>query len=610
MKLFSSAPTRRLNVGIHTYFIAALLVVFAGVLIAFLVATARSAENDQQVESIVNSQSAAIENVIQQRLRNYEEILIAGAKMFKITGNLTRQQWSDFAQSLKVQERYPGTRGVGFVKYLQPSEVAPYLASVRAEGFEKFDVMPGGERSEYTVINYVEPLTTETSKAMGYDMFTDPVRRAAMAHARDTAGVALSGPVQLVTDGQGAQPGVLMYMPVYTHGTAPTTPEERRAALYGYTFMAIRMNELIGGSLPDAATSQHIGFRLSDMLPSGEVQKLYDSPHFDHIVTSAGSQQKTATLSTINRQWRLQLAVMDTLPQASSALSPWSIFWTGTLFSILVGAFLFTLMVNRLNHVAFIHEKEVQRTKDELLALASHQLRTPASGVKQYVGMVLQGYAGDVSREQTAMLQKAYDANDRQLEIINQLLYVAKADAGQLAVSKEPFNLTAMLKDVIDGHRSQFKEKRLQLRTRRLPKVAVTSDERYVRMIIENLISNAIKYTPSGGIITISLAKEADHALCSVSDTGVGIARDDQEKLFQKFSRIQNSLSRQAGGSGIGLYLSRQLAERLSGELTYESGARQGSVFTLKLPYKPTCPEQDYRSLLGTPYYTKRRKEK
>lgn len=231
----------------------------------------------------------------------------------------------------------------------------------------------------------------------------------------------------------------------------------------------------------------------------------------------------------------------------------------------------------------------VNKAKDEFISIASHQLRTPASGVKQYVGMVLQGYAGPVTLRQRGLLAKAYASNERQLNIINALLNVARLDAGKVAFEPGACNLSNLLTDILDEHRLQFAQQRQKLILDKPAKpIVARTDERLLRMAIENLIDNAGKYSPAGKPILVSLRRSGRQAEIVIRDQGVGIAKKHQANLFQKFSRVENPLSVSAGGSGLGLYWAKKIIDLHGGRIELASKLRQGSTFTIKLPLAPT----------------------
>jgi signal transduction histidine kinase len=231
---------------------------------------------------------------------------------------------------------------------------------------------------------------------------------------------------------------------------------------------------------------------------------------------------------------------------------------------------------------------ELNRSKDEFISLASHQLRTPATGVKQYIAMLLEGYEGALKPRQRQLLKVAFESNERQLRIINDLLKVAKADAGRLELVPEPCNLVELLYDVIREHLSVFHDRKQTIVFNDPPEsIVAEADTKLIRMVLENIIDNASKYTPHGKAISIEIGEEKGHIVVSVTDQGVGISLKDRKQLFQKFSRIDNSLSTLVGGSGLGLYWAKKVMDLHGGRILIKSRQGHGSTFTIKIPLKP-----------------------
>lgn len=225
--------------------------------------------------------------------------------------------------------------------------------------------------------------------------------------------------------------------------------------------------------------------------------------------------------------------------------------------------------------------------KREFISLASHQLRTPASGVKAYLSLLLDGLAGELTRKQKLFVKKAYEANDRQLDIIDGLLSLASIESGKLILHKEAINLNQIIRRCIPNHRLKAREKKqklsVQLSRTTLP---VRVDASHLQMAIDNLISNAIKYTPERGKITISSRATTASAYLEVVDSGIGIAKSDLPSLFQKFSRIHDPAHKTVGGSGLGLYLAKYIIDRHHGTISVRSRPGEGAQFRIKLPLK------------------------
>ena len=231
------------------------------------------------------------------------------------------------------------------------------------------------------------------------------------------------------------------------------------------------------------------------------------------------------------------------------------------------------------------HLLELNRTKDEFISLASHQLRTPATGVKQYVGMVLEGFAGNITKAQRELLEKAYESNERQLRTVSDLLKVAQVDAGKVMLRKSDTDMVALVRDVIKEQAGTAKSRQQTVHFA-APRMPVTGhiDKDRIRMVIENMLDNASKYSNHGTAINVKLAATRTEIIITIEDHGVGIAEADQGKLFGKFSRIYNPLSTAVGGTGLGLYWAQKIIALHDGTIDVESAESEGTTFTIHLP--------------------------
>ncbi len=231
-------------------------------------------------------------------------------------------------------------------------------------------------------------------------------------------------------------------------------------------------------------------------------------------------------------------------------------------------------------------ETELENSKDEFISIASHQLRTPATVVKQYMGMLLGGYVGDLTKPQIAMLQKAYDYNNNQLHIINDLLKIAQADANKIVPIRKDIDLVSLLREVISSQEAGNKDCLDKIRFSSTVKSVICNvDPLHIRMVIENLLSNACKYSSPKSIVNVSLSTSAKYKIIQIKDKGIGISRDDIPKLFQKFSRVHNPKST-VSGNGLGLYWAKKLIDLHDGTISVTSVPGKGTTFTVKLPTK------------------------
>lgn len=321
-------------------------------------------------------------------------------------------------------------------------------------------------------------------------------------------------------------------------------------------------------------------------MDTSEPKSLYVGPGYEEATHTYGAEMTTRTIDSYRQGWKLYAVIDPKIALSFRERSrPINVLWGGMLFSTFVAGFIYLLLLNRTRHLSERESEEIQSAKDELLALASHQLRTPATGVKQYLGILREGMAGQLNVEQTEVLEKAYASNERQLGTINEMLVVAKADNGHLDIQMQAVDINHLVNEIVDEARD-YADKRshhLNVYLSKQP-MYIMGDREYLRMAIENVISNANKYTPDGGTVTITLLKKKGNVEVIIRDNGVGVAKQDFHMLFEKFSRIPNKLTRQVGGSGIGLYLAKKIIHQHNGTIGFESTHGEGSVCSIRLP--------------------------
>jgi PAS domain S-box-containing protein len=229
--------------------------------------------------------------------------------------------------------------------------------------------------------------------------------------------------------------------------------------------------------------------------------------------------------------------------------------------------------------------KALNESKDEFISLASHQLRTPATGIKQLLGLLLEGFEGELPARLHMLIQKAYEANDRQISIVNSLLQVAQLDAGKVALRKSAIDAGTLLQEVVDEQADTIANRHQTIRYLLPPKPIYThGDQKYLRMALENIVDNASKYTYENGKITVKISIKNNEVLISVADTGVGIPQEHLPDLFQKFKRIPNELSQKVSGSGLGLYWVRKVIELHGGRIDASSAHKKGTTVLIRLP--------------------------
>jgi signal transduction histidine kinase len=226
--------------------------------------------------------------------------------------------------------------------------------------------------------------------------------------------------------------------------------------------------------------------------------------------------------------------------------------------------------------------READRLKDEFVALISHDLRTPLTSIMGYLELVLDD--DNLSEEQRGFLNVADRNADRLLRLVNDLLFVARFEAGQLELHPADLDLAAIVRQSVEESGPRAAAGGVELTCDASAASPVQADKGRMFQLVENLVSNAIKFTPDGGDVHVSVTPVNGVVRLEVADTGVGIAPDEQDRLFDRFFRASTASEHQIPGTGLGLYITRAIVEAHGGTIAVRSGPGAGSSFCIELP--------------------------
>jgi signal transduction histidine kinase len=578
------------------------------------------------------------------RLEAYITLLRGGAAFFSVSEEVTYEEFAGFVRRFRVPEFYPGVQGVGFSARVRLETFDSLVAAQRSGAFPDFRIWPEDPpREELHSILFLYPLDARNEFAIGYDMYSEETRRAAMSAARDSGRVVMSGPVTLVQEILGpTQAGFLLYAPIYASGTVPATIERRREELVGFFYAPFRGDDLFSGIF-GSEERPLVAFRVYDGGATVEERLLHDSSVHDIVAAEPPGFEAVERMEIAGRPWiisfastpafeagsrqhvamlmlvlgltasgvlffvaRREAAARDSAESLASRLRA----TTGELEAQISEVRELNGKIERANTEltevvdalrrsnieldALKREADASRdeafranqAKSEFLAAMSHELRTPLNAIVGYAELLEMGVEGPVTERQRHALQRIRRSQTHLLGLINDILNFAKIEAGAVQVRRDRVPVERVLADLEALTVPQVLEKGHTLsREGEASGIAVLGDEEKIRQILVNLLGNAIKFTDRGGCIRLIVEDAGEAVRVSVADNGPGIPAERIESIFDPFVQIDRSADRDGEhGVGLGLAISHDLAQLMEGEIAVVAEPGCGSVFTLILP--------------------------
>lgn len=352
------------------------LILVAGLVSTYAVQYEARTEARNALQKMFDFRVNEIFGNIENRLNDYEQLLRGTAGLFAASESIERDEFVKYVAALKLEQNYPGVQGIGYSQWILPQDKGVHIEEVRHQGFPGYTIRPAGERDAYSSIIYLEPFNWRNQRAFGYDMFSEPVRRAAMERARDENDISISGKVKLVQEiDKNTQSGFLMYTPVYRHGTPFETLAQRRANLAGWVYSPFRMNELMKGVL-----GKHFGEINAELdleIYDGDVlspqSRMYDSNRqLNSLASRQHAFQSVQRIDVAGHRWTVAVSSLPGFESKVNNDKVMFIIWAGISASLLLALITWLLVNGRTRALALAAQmtRESKESETRFRAMA------------------------------------------------------------------------------------------------------------------------------------------------------------------------------------------------------------------------------------------------
>ncbi|WP_207420432.1 CHASE domain-containing sensor histidine kinase [Desertivirga brevis] len=517
---------------------------------------------------------------LDKRIIDYTQILKGCQSLFYSSGSVTTVEWKAYTKNLSLSDNYPGIQGIGYAKYITIDQIKDVELEMRKQ-YPKFEIKTKPDQQRLTPIIYIEPSDKRNLRALGFDMFSEVKRRQAIQRAMKTGEASITRKVTLIQETNvGVQPGFLLYLPVYKNPELKAT-KERHNNVEGFVYIPFRAYDLMDAVFDGFAD---LDIRVYDQTHLNADNLLYKT---EEISESLREQQRSEiefktsrTLNIAGNKWTLVFSTDNKFGSQVERAQPQIVLVFGIAISILLYIVTLNYIHKRQTALEELNlTKEIERKKDEFLGIASHELKTPLTSIKAYLQMLERSQLGE---KQSNFVKKANIQANKLNSLIADLLDVSKIQAGSIKINSVPFPLSELINESIESVLHLHSSHQI-LGPEAIPEITLLGDKLRLEQALVNLLVNAIKYSPGAGSIGISLLENNNQVTICVEDQGIGISKEHQARIFEKFYR-SDDLSPFISGLGMGLFIASEIVSKHNGYITVDSNLGEGSRFCIHLP--------------------------
>jgi signal transduction histidine kinase len=561
-------------------------------------------KDDIRFSNNVNRVRFSMEN----RIGLYVALLKAGRGFIQSSNDLSRQNFKNFVESLELEKNYYGAQGIGYSKTVRRSERENFLASVKTQGYSDYKIFPESEKEIYQPIVYIEPTNERNQQALGFDMSSEENRLTAMQRARDTGAASATGKIVLLQENeQDRQSGFLIYLPIYQNSEEPPTVEERQNSLQGYIYSPFRAKNFLKDVQDNAGTSD-IVIRIYDgAFASENILAQTDNPVRQFVPGQISADYSTQNeIEVGGRKWIVEYSSLPSFAAQSSINWTPLIFLCGLIFSLLLFGMTYWEAVTRAKlqdtanelteseqQIQGLLEKEqaarklaesANATKDEFISVVSHELRTPLNAIAGWTRILKSDELSGSTKN--LALQKIEKNLRLQTNLVEDLLNYSQLISSKETLEKKVIDCSEIFENVYAEFEKVARKKGITItKENQLNGQKILGDADKIKIVIVNLLSNALKFTPSEGLINAELKTLNECLEIKIEDSGRGIHPEFLPHIFDRFSQYDSSTTRKFGGLGLGLAVSEHIVKLHNGTIEAKSeGEGKGSTFSVKFP--------------------------
>jgi len=599
----------------------ALAVLAAGLVLSATAGVALAANVAKDRRGELDGLAQQARTAIERRVASYAEPLYGMSGFLSGARPVTRADFHGYVELAGTARRQPGLLAYTFNRLVPAGEVAGFEQAVRTDtslepnGHPEFRVYPATKAdtdADRVVIDYIEPRAGNEA-IFGFDVVSDPVRRLAVEAARDSGRLVATAPLNLV-QAQG-KAGFLLYLPVYDTAQIPDTAPARRRHFTGVVTAAVGLDQMLAGVFGGTAAERpsidvhmdDIGATLAVRNPTGAGgTTLFDNARNNTERREAPAGGRSLDVNVAGRRWRLTVTPGPGFGSSQAALLPWFVGMGGCVLSVLLASLLVSLSGSKRRAVISLRRREedlrranvhlaqsnaalasADQVKDAFLGTMSHELRTPLTAISGFARL-LEGHWDRLGlEERQESLALIMSSADTLGSLVDDLLEFNRTGDHSPALSLEALDLGLVARRVLDELGPLTTTHHLRLDA---SQVTVLADRVAVTRILTNLVTNAVKFSPDGTAVTVSTRRGHDRAVLEVADQGSGVPPDQRALVFERFYRGTHGDHSRRPGTGIGLAVVKDLAERMGGSVDIMDAPAAGALFRVELPLATSAP--------------------